>query len=62
MSTTIKTTTNGPYIAEGDFKLVKADGTEVTHEGTKAALCRCGQSSNKPFCDGSHKKSDFKAE
>jgi CDGSH-type Zn-finger protein len=43
----------GPIRLEGPFTLVAADGrTHVT--GTRAALCRCGRSGNKPFCDGSH--------
>ncbi|NJK80993.1 MAG: CDGSH iron-sulfur domain-containing protein [Chloroflexaceae bacterium] len=50
---------NGPIIIEGTFKIYMADGSEVMLEGTKAALCRCGGSSNKPFCDGTHKKIAF---
>lgn len=45
---TIKASENGPYIVETDGQ-------------TKAALCRCGASNNKPNCDGSHAKVGFKA-
>lgn len=50
---------NGPILIEGHFKIMMADGKEVMVEGSKAALCRCGASANKPFCDGSHKKVGF---
>lgn len=50
---------NGPLMCEGNFTIKNSDGN--TEEKTKAALCRCGASSNKPFCDGSHTKVDFKA-
>jgi len=53
MSVTIKIMNNGPYIVEGDFKLTDANGQEIPAK--KAALCRCGGSRTKPFCDGSHK-------
>ena len=48
---------NGPYIVEGDFKLTDANGQEIPAK--KAALCRCGGSTNKPFCDGTHSKIGF---
>jgi CDGSH-type Zn-finger protein/uncharacterized Fe-S cluster protein YjdI len=46
-------TANGPLIVSGEVEILGADG-ETSYRGTKAALCRCGQSANKPFCDGSH--------
>lgn len=46
---TIKAAENGPYIVEVDGQ-------------TKAALCRCGASGNKPNCDGTHTKVGFKSE
>jgi len=61
MSTTVTPVPNGPLKVDGDFKITKADGTAVEHQAT-AYLCRCGHSSNKPFCDGTHKKENFKAE
>jgi len=57
---TVKITTykNGPYIVEGDFEFIDTDGKPREQNG-KMALCRCGLSSNKPLCDGTHSKSDF---
>jgi CDGSH-type Zn-finger protein len=57
MSVTIKIRDNGPYVIEGDFTLVDANGNEVPL--TKRALCRCGGSTMKPFCDGTHSKIGF---
>ena len=48
----IKLTPNGPLFLKGEFGLRSAQGTPVRRE--KDALCRCGYSANKPFCDGSH--------
>jgi CDGSH-type Zn-finger protein len=58
MSVTIKISDNGPLIVQGDFKLIDANGQEVPVK--KAALCRCGGSTMKPFCDGTHSKIGFK--
>ena len=44
---------NGPYLVSGAVRLADADGREVPH-GEHIALCRCGHSKNKPFCDGMH--------
>ena len=52
---------NGPYLVDGPAVLVDADGNESPIEGKMVALCRCGDSQNKPFCDGSHRKIDFEA-
>ena len=49
---------NGPYVVSGPVKLMAPDGRVIEHEETMA-LCRCGQSSNKPFCDGTHATIDF---
>ena len=54
---TIKIKDNGPYVVEGEFRLVDAQGNEVPVR--KAALCRCGGSTTKPFCDGTHSKIGF---
>lgn len=57
MSVNIKITNNGPYIVEGEFTLTDANGQSVPVK--KAALCRCGGSTTKPFCDGTHSKIGF---
>jgi len=49
---------NGPLIVEGDISIKKANGESVDFEGN-VALCRCGESNKKPFCDGSHAKVNF---
>jgi CDGSH-type Zn-finger protein len=51
---------NGPLRCFGAMQVCDAVGDTVW-SGTQAALCRCGQSANKPFCDGSHKDSKFEA-
>jgi CDGSH-type Zn-finger protein len=48
----------GPYIVSGKINIVDKAGIETFKEG-KSALCRCGGSKNKPFCDGSHKEIEF---
>jgi len=59
MSVTIKVKDNGPYIVEGEFRLVDMNGNEIPVK--KSALCRCGGSTTKPFCDGTHSKIGFQA-
>jgi uncharacterized Fe-S cluster protein YjdI len=54
----IECTPNGPLLVQGDVVVKKSDGSEEIRTGT-IALCRCGSSSNKPYCDGSHKKVGF---
>ena len=51
---------NGPLRIEGDFELVDQEGKAFGLGGrTAITLCRCGQSSNRPFCDGTHKRQGF---
>ncbi|MFN0064289.1 MAG: CDGSH iron-sulfur domain-containing protein [Myxococcaceae bacterium] len=57
----IKRAPNGPLLLQGNLRLVAGTG-RVAWTGTKAALCRCGKSANKPFCDGTHKPAGFEAE
>jgi CDGSH-type Zn-finger protein/uncharacterized Fe-S cluster protein YjdI len=52
---------NGPLRLTGPFVLLSADGKR-TAEGGRAALCRCGRSGNRPFCDGTHRTAGFEAE
>jgi CDGSH-type Zn-finger protein len=58
----IKATENGPYVVEGVERIIDADGNEYDVSGReKVALCRCGASTTKPFCDGTHSKLGFEA-
>ena len=52
---------DGPLIVRGDFRLVDQDGNEIDPGRRTVALCRCGKSGIKPFCDGTHKRSGFSA-
>jgi CDGSH-type Zn-finger protein len=53
---------NGPFVVEGPFRLIDADGNEFpVVAGKKVSLCRCGASTRKPFCDGTHSKIGFDA-
>ncbi len=58
----ITATQNGPLLIEISEATVKRDGNEEKLEGKMIALCRCGHSENKLFCDGSHKKANYEAE
>ena len=54
---------NGPLRIEGDFEIVDPQGKAFGLAGrTALSLCRCGHSSNKPFCDGTHAKIGFQSE
>ena len=52
---------NGPLMIEGNVSVNKMSGENIK-DGEKIFLCRCGHSTNKPFCDGKHKAAEFKAE
>lgn len=54
---------NGPFLVEGSFTLCDAEGKEYTLSADKPAfaLCRCGHSANRPFCDGTHKTCGFES-
>lgn len=60
-TTLISPRPDGPLFVRGHIRVVGADGT-VLREDTRMALCRCGHSNNKPFCDGSHRRVGFHAE
>jgi len=56
----IKVRDNGPYKVTGPVRLVDAEGQPFDLAvGEAVALCRCGHSQTKPFCDGSHRDSGF---
>ena len=59
MASTIVGNENGPYLIETGGRYA-VDGGDA-QEQAKIALCRCGQSENKPFCDGTHKHVGFEA-
>ncbi len=61
MKLEIKARENGPYLIAGRATYVDADGQERTTSGSTVALCRCGHSENKPFCDGAHRTVGFQA-
>jgi CDGSH-type Zn-finger protein len=57
---TITVSENGPYVVQGPITLTGHDGSSIDVSGRSAiALCRCGGSTNKPFCDGTHSKIGF---
>jgi len=58
MANTIQPQVNGPLMVEGDVEIFAADGSSIRKEA-KTWLCRCGQSANKPFCDGAHNDAGF---
>jgi CDGSH-type Zn-finger protein len=53
---------DGPYLVRGPFALVDQDGNEIEVRRRVVALCRCGRSQIRPFCDGTHKAIRFQAE
>lgn len=55
----VEVSANGPLLIYGNITIRDAAGNE-TKKHKVTALCRCGASANKPYCDGSHKKIDFK--
>lgn len=54
----VKVLAKGPYLLKGPFEIVDGSGA-VVRRVDKVALCRCGHSSTKPFCDGTHHKIGF---
>lgn len=53
---------DGPLLIRGDVEVTDADGTPLPRSRRTAALCRCGLSTIKPFCDGTHKAAGFRTE
>jgi CDGSH-type Zn-finger protein len=52
---------DGPLLVRGPVKLVRPDGTPIDAGRDPVALCRCGKSRIRPFCDGTHKLASFRA-
>ena len=52
---------DGPLLVRGPFRMVDQDGEEIEVDRGTVALCRCGKSRLRPFCDGSHKVVRFRA-
>lgn len=57
--TTVRTVPNGPLFVRGDVEVLTPEGGLIRRD-TRMALCRCGQSADKPFCDGSHRAAGFR--
>ena len=60
--TTITPYRNGPYLVRGPLVLTDQEGREIELRRKTVALCRCGKSKMRPFCDGTHKVIGFRAE
>jgi CDGSH-type Zn-finger protein len=56
---TVTVADNGPYKVQGPIELLDHEGNPVPVPGETVFLCRCGGSTNKPFCDGTHSKIGF---
>jgi CDGSH-type Zn-finger protein len=52
---------NGPLLLRGSFTITDQDGEPIPAGRRTVALCRCGRSALKPFCDGSHVRNKFRA-
>ena len=52
---------DGPLLVRGQFRIQDQEGKEIEPGRDIVALCRCGKSRMRPFCDGSHKLVDFRA-
>jgi CDGSH-type Zn-finger protein len=53
---------DGPLVVRGSFVLLDEDGREIDPGRRTVALCRCGRSRLRPFCDGSHRRARYRAE
>ena len=60
-SVTVTSCEDGPLLIRGPFTLLTQDGVVIDPGRATVALCRCGLSASKPFCDGSHKRAGFRA-
>jgi CDGSH-type Zn-finger protein len=53
---------DGPYLVRGEFEIVDSEGRPVERRRKTVALCRCGRSQSRPFCDGTHKLIGFRTD
>jgi CDGSH-type Zn-finger protein len=60
-ATVIVACENGPLLVRGDFALRTQRGEDIDPRRATVALCRCGRSAIRPFCDGTHKAIGFRA-
>ena len=62
MTTTVRLRQNGPYVIDSDdVRIIDWNGAEYPIDRRPVALCRCGASTKKPFCDGTHSRIGFQA-
>lgn len=61
-TTRITTCPDGPLLVRGDVELQTVEGQPIPQRAGTIALCRCGHSLTKPFCDGTHKRTNFRAD
>ena len=61
MPVTVRALPDGPLQVKGEVEVQDTQGNALPGKGGDIFLCRCGQSANKPFCDGSHKRVGFKS-
>jgi CDGSH iron-sulfur domain-containing protein 3 len=59
--TKIATLDNGPFLVTGSVLITDGEGNQFHSERETIALCRCGGSTTRPFCDGTHSKLGFQA-
>jgi CDGSH-type Zn-finger protein len=62
MTASITPYPDGPYLIRGEFEVLDLDGNLIETRRQTIALCRCGGSRTKPFCDGTHKAIGFRAD
>lgn len=60
-TTQITVKDSGPFLVKGPITLLDAEGNEFSVESETVALCRCGASTNQPFCSGTHRKIEFES-
>ena len=58
---TVQIKDNGSFLVQGDVSIKDAEGNEFKADGKAIALCRCGASTNQPFCTGTHREIGFES-